>query len=95
MEWSLGQLVISKQGRDNQTCYVVTGLTDRCCFVADGRKTSFSAPKKKNKKHLQGTYKVSAAIARDIEEKGALRDEDIRDFLNHCKKPGKEEVPNG
>ena len=41
MEWSLGQIVISKQGRDNGTVYVVIGIDDDFWVVADGRKTTY------------------------------------------------------
>ena len=39
MEWSLGQMVISKQGRDVGTVYVVVKIEDHFCYTADGRKT--------------------------------------------------------
>ena len=95
MEWSLGQAVISKQGRDNRTCYVITGMEDRYCFVADGRKTTCSSPKRKNLKHLQGTNHVSADFKSRLEQGNSLRDEEIREYLNFIFKKAKKEVPNG
>ena len=49
----LGQVVISKQGKDEGNIYVVVGLTDERVLLADARKYNVAGPKRKNPKHLQ------------------------------------------
>ncbi|MGI5874386.1 MAG: RNA-binding protein [Bacillota bacterium] len=82
MEWSIGQMVISKQGRDNGTVYAVMRVEDNFCFVADGRKTTYLKPKKKNVKHLQATHWVSAEIEETLQGGKIPTDAEIREFLN-------------
>lgn len=82
MEWSRGQFVVSKQGRDNGTCYVVLKIEDQFCYVADGRKTSYLKPKKKNVKHLQATHWISPEIEDTLRQGKAPSDMEIRAFLN-------------
>ena len=57
-EYQIGQIVISRQGKDTGLEYVVSG------FEADGRvklirpeRFNTSKPKKKNPKHLQSTLR--------------------------------------
>lgn len=57
-EYQIGQIVISKQGKDTGIFYVVSG------FELDGRvklirpkRFNVSKPKKKNPKHLQSTLR--------------------------------------
>ena len=83
MEWSLGQMVISKQGRDNGTVYVVLKIEDQFCYVADGRKTTYLKPKKKNIKHLQGTHWISESIKETLLNEKIPSELEIREFLNH------------
>ena len=83
MDWSLGQMVISKQGRDVGNAYAVVKINGNFCFVADGRKTTYLKPKKKNKKHLQATHTVSETIRLKAEAGELPSDLEIREFLNH------------
>lgn len=83
MDWSLGQIVISKQGRDNGAVYVVVKTEDHFCFVADGRKTTYLKPKKKNVKHLQATRWISESIAETLATGKVPSDTEIREFLNY------------
>ena len=93
MNWSLGQLVISKQGRDVRTAYVIVKLDGAYCYVADGRKTTYLKPKKKNAKHLQVTHTISADIRKTLQNGLIPSDLEIRAFLNqHCCKSRDQEV---
>ncbi|HAI86270.1 MAG TPA: RNA-binding protein [Firmicutes bacterium] len=50
---SLGQLVVSKMGRDKGRLYVVVGLSEsRYAYIADGVTHRMSSPKRKNRAHL-------------------------------------------
>ena len=66
-EFSVGQIVISRRGKDTGLEYVVAG------FESDGRlklirpeRFNVSKPKKKNPKHLQGTSKRAETLAEKI-----------------------------
>jgi len=66
-EFSVGQIVISRRGKDTGLEYVVAG------FESDGRlklirpeRFNVSNPKKKNPKHLQGTSKRAEKLAEKI-----------------------------
>lgn len=83
MEWSLGQIVISKQGRDVGTVSVVMKTEEHFCYTADGRKTTYLKPKKKNIKHLQATHWISESIKETLESGKIPSDREIRDYLNH------------
>ena len=66
-EFSVGQIVISRRGKDAGLEYVVAG------FESDGRlklirpeRFNVSNPKKKNPKHLQGTSRIAEDLAEKI-----------------------------
>ena len=66
-EFSVGQIVISRRGKDTGLEYVVAG------FESDGRlrlirpeRFNVSNPKKKNPKHLQGTSRIAEDLAEKI-----------------------------
>ena len=83
MQWSVGQLVTSKQGRDCGRRYVIIHTEAKCCYVADGRKFTAASPKKKKYKHLQGTLNRSPEIAAAVAAAKLPRDEELRQFLNN------------
>ncbi|MDY6400616.1 MAG: hypothetical protein SPL10_04575 [Synergistales bacterium] len=67
-EYQVGQIVISRQGKDTGLLYVVSG------FEADGRvklirpeRFNVSKPKKKNPKHLQSTLRRAEDLLNFIE----------------------------
>ena len=82
MEWSLGQMVRSKQGRDNGTYYVIVKIDENVCYCVDGRKTTLLKPKRKNIKHLQATHRISEKISEQLNHGEMLTELEIRDFLN-------------
>ena len=66
-EFSVGQIVISRRGKDTGREYVVSG------FESDGRlklirpeRFNVSNPKRKNPKHLQGTSRIAENLAEKI-----------------------------
>ena len=66
-EFSVGQIVISRQGKDAGLLYVVagTGTDGRIQVIRPGR-FNVSRPKKKNPKHLQATSRRSDELADKI-----------------------------
>ena len=52
-KYPIGQLVRSRQGRDQNRLYIVTAVGDRNLDAADVTKWTVSKPKRKNPLHLQ------------------------------------------
>ena len=52
-KYPIGQLVRSRQGRDQNRLYIVTAVGDRNLDAADGTTWTVSKPKRKNPLHLQ------------------------------------------
>jgi hypothetical protein len=63
-EYRVGQVVVSKKGKDAGHVYVIVGfLGDERLALADARKFDAARPKLKNPKHVQPTPHVSEEIA--------------------------------
>ena len=52
----LGDLVISKAGRDKGKIFLVTKVDEKFVFVVDGKLRKVYKPKKKNQKHLKKVF---------------------------------------
>lgn len=61
----IGMLAVSKAGHDKRKIYVITGEDDEYVYLADGRKRTVAAPKKKNKKHIQIIRKIQTERPND------------------------------
>lgn len=82
-EVKLGQLVISKMGRDRgRLCVVVRRLDDCAVLVADGRTHKFTRPKRKNVKHLIKLNNVDESIADKIGRGSEVTDQEIAQLLD-------------
>lgn len=77
MEFELGNVVISKAGRDKGYFMAVVGEEKGFPLVADGKERPLERPKKKNPKHLQRTNRRI-----DLEQ---LTDKKLRTFLRELK----------
>ena len=73
----IGMLAVSKAGHDKRKIYVITGEDDEYVYLADGRKRTVAAPKKKNKKHIQIIRKIQTERPtdgyRDLEIKRTIK----------------------
>lgn len=66
--FSLGQVVISKRGKDQGTVYVVVGFPERDRLaLADAGKFNVARPKRKNPRHVQPTLRRAAELVGLIE----------------------------
>lgn len=84
----LGQVVLSKAGRDAGKMFVVTGLIDiNYVFVSDGDSRRLENPKKKKIKHLIITTNVIEAIAQKISAGDKITNADIRKALAEYQNP--------
>ncbi len=54
----LGQVVLSKAGKDRGSFYAIVLEDDEFAFIADGRLRKVEKPKRKRKKHLAPTKTV-------------------------------------
>ncbi|MCL2170219.1 MAG: KOW domain-containing RNA-binding protein [Defluviitaleaceae bacterium] len=57
----IGQIVISKAGRDKGQWFVVVGVEGDYALLADGKGRSLEGPKRKKRKHIQHTNYVAEA----------------------------------
>ncbi len=53
----IGQIVLSKAGRDAGRYFLVTGMDGAELLLADGRHRMLNRPKRKNPAHVQATAK--------------------------------------
>ncbi|MGI6361278.1 MAG: RNA-binding protein [Bacillota bacterium] len=78
----LGQLVRSKQGRDQGKFYLVYAIDGTTIWLIDGRKRSVSNPKKKNRCHLQHFNKVAADLVDLLVNEKPVTNEDVREAIS-------------
>ena len=68
IECRVGQIVISKRGKDAGHTYVIIGfLSNGRLALADARKFNIGRPKPKNLKHVQPTPYVAEEIAASVQ----------------------------
>lgn len=79
---TLGQIVISKAGRDSGRKFVVVKLIDELnVLVSDGDLRKLEKPKKKKLKHLEPTVGKSEALALKLESGARMTNAEIRKVL--------------
>lgn len=76
----IGQLAISKQGRDKNHLYVIVAKDSRFLYAADGSKWTVNKPKKKNAAHLQLIQVMAEHRQKSIEDANIIQA--IRAFEN-------------
>ncbi len=75
----LGQLVISKAGRDKDRFYLVANILDNSfIMVVDGDVKTMKNPKRKNIKHVQPTNHVVDQIREKLLAGTKVSDEEIK-----------------
>lgn len=80
---SIGQVVISKSGRDKGRRFVILDILDHeYVYIVDGDLRRIENPKKKKALHLQHTNTVFSDIAEIVMDSGHLSDETIRSKLD-------------
>ena len=94
--FEIGQLVISKAGRDCGRWFIIFGLDELCATDAkgqyaalvDGALRPLARPKKKKVKHLQPTKHVSQEIKAAIASGAHIKDSDIKSILKDFQSGG-------
>lgn len=77
MEYSVGQIVKAKAGRDKDGFFVITALDGTFAYIADGKSRKVEHPKRKKLIHLAPTRTVAQGISTNREIKRVLTE-----FLN-------------
>ena len=78
MDLQIGQIVISKAGRDKGIAFIVTKPENGYALLVDGKSRRLDNPKRKKAKHLQPMNHVDAALAQMITTGAYLKDADFR-----------------
>jgi ribosomal protein L14E/L6E/L27E len=79
---TLGQVVISKAGRDAGRKFIVTGIiNENYVQVSDGDLRRIEKPKKKKVKHLEPTGQIAEAVLEKLKNSARVSNSDIRKAL--------------
>ena len=81
MEYTQGQVVYSKRGRDKGMPFVVLLIVGDYLYLADGKLRTLEHPKKKKIKHVQRTSYICNEIKEKLEMRSYLLDADISKAL--------------
>ncbi len=79
--FSLGQIVISKSGRDVGRMFIVTGVCSDYLYLVDGDLRKLNKPKKKKIKHIQIVNYIDLEIKEKLLNNLYLIDADFRKAL--------------
>ena len=77
MEYTVGQIVYSKNGHDKGKSFIVTKIEGEYLILVDGKTRRVDKPKKKKAKHVQVTNYSDAEIKSKIECGVNLLDSDF------------------
>ena len=81
MEYTQGQVVYSKSGRDKTLPVVVLSVDGEYLILADGDKRTIEHPKRKKIKHVQKTNYICLSIQEKLVNKSYMLNADIRKAL--------------
>ena len=87
--FNLGQIVLSKQGRDKGQCYVVVGFSNGKVLVADGKYKLLEKPKSKNALHLKCENFVDDEISTKLQQNKKINNQMIYHTLYEYQKSKK------
>jgi len=77
----IGSVVLSTQGRDKGSYFVVTALGKNVVFLADGGMRKLNKPKKKNIKHVSDSGVILDGIAEKMRLGKKVFDSEIKSAL--------------
>lgn len=81
MEYTIGQVVYSKKGRDKGLPFLVFKVEGDYLYLADGKVRKINKLKKKKCRHVQPTNNIILEFKNSIENNLFLTDSDIRKYL--------------
>ena len=74
----VGQLVISKAGRDKGEYFLAVQVAGEYVYLVNGKSRRIDQPKKKKIKHIQSTHWLSRNVAEEIGAYVKLSNADIQ-----------------
>lgn len=78
----VGELAVSRAGHDRGTVYLIVKEDGDSIYLADGVSKKYTAPKRKNRKHIQPVKQgLSAAQMEEIVQNPADADTKIKRYL--------------
>lgn len=77
MEFTAGQIVFSKSGRDKGGAFIVIALEEEYLYIADGKRRTLEKPKRKKIKHVQKTNYVDIELKERLENRSQILNADI------------------
>ncbi len=80
-EYTIGQVVFSKSGRDKGRPFIVIKVDKQYLYLVDGSLRKLEKPKKKKNIHVQKTHDIIDHIKKNIEEGKKITDSDIKKAL--------------
>ncbi len=83
LEVKKGYFVQSLAGHDKGKIYIVDRVEGEYIYVVDGKYKLLNSPKRKNRKHIQITYKIDEELKEKLSAELAIRDEDIKKAIKH------------
>jgi len=78
---NIGDVVLSKKGRDSNNYFVVVAQENDFVYVADGQRHLLARPKKKNVKHLLFANAHLDAIAEKLKVGAKVFDSEVKSAL--------------
>jgi len=76
--FNIGDIVLSKMGRDSGRYYIVVSVEDNFVYICDGDLHKTDKPKKKKIKHVKAMGKNSEYIAAKISEEAKATNTELR-----------------
>ncbi len=76
--FNVGDIVLSKMGRDSGRHYIVMNVSDNFVYICDGDFHKVDKPKKKKVKHVEKTEGFSEYVADKLEEGTKVTNTELR-----------------
>ena len=84
---NIGDVVLSKKGRDANNYFMVVSINDDFAYVADGKKHVLAKPKKKNVKHLSYANANLDGISDKLQKGLKVFDSEVKSALRQFNEP--------
>ena len=84
MDFTVGQMVDAKCGRDAGRPFVIVGVEDDYLWLADGKRRTLDRPKRKKQKHVQATGICSESLREALLVGTPPQDAQLRRYLKEC-----------
>ena len=94
MDFTIGQIVFSKAGKDKGNAFIIFNIDGDYLYLVDGKTRPLENPKKKKIKHVQPTKTVDMALQDAIMQKKYMKNADFRNALMRYENK-REEISHG